>query len=142
MRPTILIAEGDADLCDFYQRSLTRRGYQVETALDALDCLNKVSALRPAVLVLDLELRWGGADGVLAWLRQESALSTVAVILMGSANSPLHVAEDLAPPVVRFLPKPLAVAALLDSVRAALAEEWRTGPFHLERARCSEVFIG
>jgi hypothetical protein len=52
-------------------------------------------------------LRWGGSDGVLACLREDSAASGVAVVLTATAGSFPDVAQDIAPPVVRFLFKPL-----------------------------------
>src|SRR5215472_2155778 len=103
MKPTLLIADTDAELCDFYQKFLTERGYQVETASDGLDCLAKLRRVTPAAVVLDLELRWGGGDGVLAWLRKERAASGVAVILTATAGYTLDAREVIEPPVIGFL---------------------------------------
>jgi CheY-like chemotaxis protein len=75
MKPTLLIAESDAELRKAYRRYLTACGYGVETASDGLDCLEKLCRLASVVLVLDGEPRWGEAGGVLAWLRDESARS-------------------------------------------------------------------
>jgi CheY-like chemotaxis protein len=81
MKSTLLIADGDAELCHILQRFLGKCGYDGATASDGLDCLEKLRQERPAVLVLDLGLRWGGGDGVLAWLREETVVSGVAVVL-------------------------------------------------------------
>jgi DNA-binding response OmpR family regulator len=143
MKQTLLIAEGDAELCDVYQRFFTERGYAVETASDGLDCLAKLRQALPAVLVLDWELRWGGGDGVLAWLREERAASGVPVVLTATAGYSPEVVGALQPPVVQLLPKPFALMTLLANVRAALAKKGRGGPFNLNRvAVCSEQFIG
>ena len=123
MKPSLLIADGDAELCDLQQRFLSAQGFQVATASDGLDCLEKLRQLSPAVLVLDQELRWGGGVGVLAWLREESAETGVVVVLTATAGALPDPAEDLETPVVRFLPKPFVPAVLLESVRAALAEK-------------------
>jgi CheY-like chemotaxis protein len=121
MKPILLIAESDADLRDAYSTFLAGRGYDVETAVDGLDCLEKLRRLAPAVCVLDRELHWGGADGVIAWLREERATPGVSV-----------------PPVVTILPKPFGLTALLESVRGLLEE-----PFNLNRTSASpEYFIG
>jgi len=127
MKPILLIAEGDADLCTVYQTFFTSYGYEVETASDGLDCLKKLRQVRPAVLVLDLELRWGGGDGVLAWLREESDVSAVAVVLTATADSFPDIAEDIEPPVVKLLLKPFALTALLESVRTAVAKQGTSG---------------
>jgi FixJ family two-component response regulator len=97
----------------------------------------------PALLVLDRELPWGGGDGVLAWLREEKVASGLPVVLTSTADSPPDVAEDFKPPVIQFLPKPFALTALLESVRAAIAEKEREERFHLHRAAIGpEYFIG
>jgi DNA-binding response OmpR family regulator len=143
MKPNLLIADGDAELRAVYQRFLSERGYQVATASDGLDCLEKLRRLSPAVLVLDLELRWGGGDGVLARLREESATSRVPVVLTATAGNPLDVAKVIKPPVVKFLPKPFALTALLESVRAAVAKKGREEPINGNgAAACTELYIG
>ncbi len=141
MKPIVLIADSDAELCELYQQFLGERGYDVAMATDGLDCLEKLRRVRPAALVLDLGLPWGGGDGVLARLREESA--GVAVVLTATGGYHPGLAEDVAPPVVRFLPKPFALTALLETVRAAVASKGRAAP--LDRhcaAPCPELFIG
>jgi len=122
MKPTLLIADGDAELCDFYQKFITQRGYEVETASDGLDCLAKLRRATPAALVLDMELRWGGGDGVLEWLREEKATAGVAVIITATAAQPLDASEMIAPPVIGCLLKPFTLPALLERVRFAVAK--------------------
>jgi DNA-binding NtrC family response regulator len=143
MKPTLLIAEGDAELCDDYRNFFTARGYEVETVSDGLSCLAKLRRAIPAVLVLDRELRWGGGDGVLAWLREQNAASELPVVLTTTGIYSADVASDIKPPVVKFLPKPFLLTDLLDSVRAAAVNREDEGPFYLDRdAPCSEFFIG
>jgi DNA-binding response OmpR family regulator len=143
MKPTLLIADSDAELCATYRRYLNWHGYDVETAADGLDCLEKLRWLRPAVCVLDRELRWGGADGVLAWLREERATPGVSVVLTATAGYPPDVAVDLEPPVVRFLPKPFALTALLESVRGLMGRMGHEETVNWNRASASpELFIG
>jgi DNA-binding response OmpR family regulator len=118
MKQTLLIADGDAELCDLYQRFLTDRGYEVETSSDGLDCLRMLHQMTPAALVLDLELRWGGGDGVLAWLREDGLMPGIPVILTATAGYAQDFAEFIEPPVVAYLPKPFALTALLECVRS------------------------
>lgn len=125
MKREVLIAESHPELREMYQRSLLEGGFAVRSASDGLDCLEKLRRRSPAVLVLDGELRWGGADGVLAWLREEESMSEVAVVLTGLAGHSALGAADLHPPVTRFLAKPFGMRVLLDCVRGALAEMGR-----------------
>jgi DNA-binding response OmpR family regulator len=120
MNSAVLIAEGDAELSEVYRKFLRKRGYAVESAASGLDCLEKLRRMRPAVIVLDRELQWGGGDGVLAWLRQERTMSGVPVILTATAGCSADGADAHQPPIVKFLPKPFTLSALLESVRAAI----------------------
>jgi DNA-binding response OmpR family regulator len=123
MKPRLLIADSDPDLCHVFQRFLSGQGYEVETASDGLSCLEKVRRTNPAVLLLDRGLYWGGGDGVLAWLREEWALSGPAVVLTATAGSLSDVPADTSPPVVGVLPKPFLVRDLLESLAIALGEK-------------------
>jgi DNA-binding response OmpR family regulator len=136
MKPTLLIAESNAELRAAHRRFLTAHGYDVETAVDGLDCLEKLRQGSPAVLVLDRELPWGGGDGVLAWLREEGSASGVPVVLTATAGHGPDV-EGIEPPVVQLLAKPFALTALLDSLRAVLARREHEEAFN---GHCAPVY--
>ncbi len=141
MRPVLLLAEGDAELRDVYRRFLATRGFDVVVAEDGVECMQKLDEAGPDVLVLDLELNWGGGDGVLAWLREEPHVPLVPVVLTATAGAPQLFLERDEPPVVECLPKPFTLAALHDSVRAALAQGFRVSR-HRHKRVPSELFIG
>ena len=141
MQQTLLIAEGDAELCDIYRRFLMERGYDVKTASDDLDCLRKLRQLTPDVLLLDLKLPWGGGDSVLAWLRKENLTQEIPVILTATAGCPLDLAEFIAPPVVECLSKPFTLIALLERVHSAIATNAPREPSRRKRI-FSELYIG
>src|SRR5262249_2199386 len=91
-------------------------GYETETASDGLDCVSKLRSFLPDVLVLDLDLLWGGGDGVLAHIREDATLPRVPVILM-TPETCSDVSDDmLAAPVVAWLRKPVRLKALVDQV--------------------------
>src|SRR5258707_15077990 len=105
MKRTQRIADGDADLCNLCRRFLTGRGYEVETTSNGLDCQRRLRQRTPSALVLDLEILWGGGDGVLAWLREENLTNAIPVILTAMPGSLQDVAELIEAPVVDYLPK-------------------------------------
>jgi DNA-binding response OmpR family regulator len=137
MNPTLLIAEGDVELCGVYRGFFACQGFDVETVSDGLDCVEKLRCVTPAVLVLARELRWGGGDGVLAWLRDEGVRSGVAVVLTTTAGCPPLLAAFTEPPVVDHLCKPFALTALLESICSAVA---RSGAKRKEEKRTTSPF--
>jgi DNA-binding response OmpR family regulator len=127
LKPSILFADGDTELCGVYRRFATIRGYEAQTSCDGLDCITKLRQATPVVLVLDLELRWGGGDGVLAWLREEPQFLPSRVVLT-SAEASAHILDRLAlPPVVKTLTKPFLLSALLDWPAYNAPEEPKRG---------------
>jgi DNA-binding response OmpR family regulator len=143
MQPFLLLAEGDAELRHLYSGFLRKHGYDVAVAENGLDCLRQLKQTRPDALVLDLELIWGGGDGVLGWLREDHGRAGLPVILMATAGRPVSSAEATAPPVVELLAKPFALKALEVSVRAAIAKSTRAQPHRWCDVSCpSELYIG
>src|SRR5262249_16642658 len=70
---------------------------------------------------------------------EEGARPTVPVIVTATAGS---APPALRPPVVRFLPKPFALTALLESVRAAVGQKGPEGASDRKGAAVySELFI-
>lgn len=68
----ILIADADREMLDVMARFFDRRGYEVVTASDGLECLSKVREWMPDVLVLEREIPWGGGVGVAEVIREGS----------------------------------------------------------------------
>ena len=124
MKATVLIAVADEPLAQRFQHFLRERGYQVATAQDGPECLSKMRTHAPDVLILDLELPWGGGDGVLARMRQHLDTRWLPIVLLTGLTSRATEAELAVPPVVRCLRKPFHLAALLRSVSAASAWSW------------------
>ena len=122
----LLIAVRDAGLCEAYGAFLAEMGDEVATAADGLDCLAKLRLATPALLVLDLELLWGGGDGVLAWLREESRAPGFPVLLTASAFDRQAAAELSEPPVVDHLPRPCTLGGLFEKTASTPSDQDRT----------------
>ena len=133
MKPILLIAESDNELRGLYERFLREHDYEVRTATNGLDCLEKLYHERPAALVLDRDLQWGGGDGVLARLSEGNGAAEVAVVLTATTGSLADFPEDIQLPVVRFLRKPFTLMTLLEAVRAAVARERPEQPLFWSR---------
>lgn len=109
---TALLAEADRELRDAYVWVLSRHGFQMDTAEDGLACLTKLRRYMPELLILDMELAWGGGDGVLEILRDEPCLLPPQVLLTSAVVS-TRVLEGMAwCPAVQALSKPFRLSEL------------------------------
>ncbi len=111
--PTVLIADADADLCDLYRRFFSRHGWQVQLSRDGVECLGRLRDGSPGFLILDLQLKWGGADGLLEIMRDDPCLASVPVVLTSTTAQPETFPQLTLSPVVQVLEKPFSFSALL-----------------------------
>jgi CheY-like chemotaxis protein len=123
MTPTLQIADADRDICHLYKTFFSRHGWQVRTSGGGVECLAQLRQGAPHLLILDLDLPWGGVEGVLAVMRDDPRLARVPVILTSAGVPPETVAGLIAPPVVRALEKPNSLATLLGMALT----EWQNG---------------
>lgn len=65
-----------------FRLDLSRSGFDVVTADNALECLQIFQSFLPDVIVIEPELLWGGGDGVLDVIRDDPALSEVPVLAL------------------------------------------------------------
>lgn len=145
MFQTLLITDCDRECCDLYQTALTVSGFRVETAMNGLDCMQKLERLRPALLVLDRDLPWwetgsgmlsgignrnastagnsvwNGGEGVLACMRDEPKLFRSPVLLTATPRYRQEAVGGLAAPIVKLLFKPFTPNSLMDAICQALA---------------------
>ena len=116
MKTRLLLANSDASLADIYRRFFSSKGYDVDVAENGLDCLDKI--VGADVVILDLDLPWGGGDGVLARMRDDPLITEIPVVLVASESSAARLAPLVVPPVIECLQKPFRLAELLDLVQA------------------------
>ena len=74
MKLRLLATDPDPILLDIYRAYFPSFGFEVATAGDGVKCVELLRDCFPDVLILSLELTWGGADGVLAVVRGETAM--------------------------------------------------------------------
>jgi len=104
----VLIADADQALSLSYAVALERSGFDVDVAIasNGLRCVDQLRKCRPHVLVLDPSILWGGGDGVLALMREESEVPAVPVLVHQSPGNG-EASEDLDFPVCARACKPL-----------------------------------
>jgi DNA-binding response OmpR family regulator len=123
----VLIAVPDAALLDTYRRRLTADGFEVETARDGLECVRRLRTFTPEVLVLSTALPWGGGDGVLAVMQEDTRLSYIPVIVLAAAHDIGGPSRIWDFPIAEYHSRPLSPQLLARRVglRAARARRAR-----------------
>ena len=115
-----LIADDSLSVRRALEQLLTDAGFEVFAARDGLEALALIKESNPDILLLDLEMpRMNGLE-VAAFVRKESELSEVPIIMITSRTSEKHVQMAKAAGVNDILSKPYAEDALLDLIQTHL----------------------
>ncbi len=133
MNPGLLFTSVDAELSSIFRSFFGQLGFDVETATDGLECLDKLRRFQPAVLIVDLEMLWGGGDGVLARMHEDRDLPRVPIVLItGDDPLPVLAERSRVPPSFCFR-KPFRLSAILDRLGAVAS----TSQFQVSNTRAS-----
>src|SRR5574341_1786462 len=77
---TILVADDDTDIREILRDTLNSLGARIVTAVDGQECLDRVEADAPDVVLLDIEMPVRSGLQVLQELRQRGSETTVIMI--------------------------------------------------------------
>jgi DNA-binding response OmpR family regulator len=118
---TVLVADDDADILRFVEINLRLEGFEVVTARDGPDALAKAVAVRPDLILLDVQMP--GIDGytICARIRANAGLAAVPVIIVTANYGTAEVEAARRVGADDFLVKPFLPATLLDMAKAMMS---------------------
>ena len=109
--PCALVIEDDRDLATIFSQALRAAGFEVETVATRDAALERLAALTPHVVTLDLHLQQAKGSDALHYIRSEPRLAEVKVIVT-TADSAM--AEALQEEADVVFVKPISFAQLRD----------------------------
>jgi CheY-like chemotaxis protein len=116
---SILLVEDDMLVREMVAKILTRKGYQVETAIDGMDAFSKIFTLKPKLVITDKVMpKLGGYEFLFA-IRNIPEFRYMPVILMTAAATPDEEKEALEKGFFDFVLKPVKEIGLLTRVQRA-----------------------
>src|SRR6516164_4463556 len=118
--PLILVVDDVPDNVDILQMRLEAQGYEVMTAGDGLEALEKVCALLPDLVLLDVMMPKLDGIETVKRLKADASLPFVPVILVTAKADASDVVGGLESGGDDYLTKPVDHAALSARVRAML----------------------
>lgn len=112
---SVLIADDDALVRGVLRMALSRAGYSVFEARDAVEVLEAAAAHAPDLVVLDINMPGGTVHDTLGSLRDRAPALPV-LVLSGETQPP----ADLTGPASDFARKPIDLDDFLERVRRLL----------------------
>ena len=120
MELSLMIADVDESLVARCKQWCSLKRTVLRSVQAGVECLEELRRSPPDVLALAIDLPWGGGDGVLAVMAEESRLIGIPVILLTRAESITYPRGALPANVIGCLIKPFEVTALFDIAHTAL----------------------
>jgi adenylate cyclase len=118
--PRILVADDNATNLELIRVRLSALGYEVVTAVDGEDALERARELEPDLVLLDIMMPKLDGIAVLKQLKRDSALRFIPVILVTAKADTRDVVDGLESGGDDYLTKPFEHAALVARVRSLL----------------------
>ncbi|HEX8169053.1 MAG TPA: response regulator [Thermoanaerobaculia bacterium] len=115
-KPKVLVVDDDDAIRNMVERVLRREQFEVESARDGYEAIEKLSRNDYATVLLDLMMPRVDGHGVLRFLETERPDPLPRVIVM-SANLQGAAESANAKPVFRVLSKPFDIQQLVTHVR-------------------------
>ncbi len=126
MPDSLLVIDDDFAYCQYLRVVLTRRGFRVRVAHDALTGLQKAYAFSPDLILLDIMLPDMDGWEACRRLREMSDVPIIMLTVLGSAD---NVVQGLELGADVYLSKPVAAEELAARVRALLRRAYRSRPY-------------
>ena len=122
MRKSILIAEDESSIIEALSFILRRENFDVSVEMDGKAALDKVTANRPDVMILDIMLPSMNGIEVLKHIRTNALLENLPVIMLTAKgqSQDRHLAMEIGANL--FITKPFDNQELVDAVHRLAAE--------------------
>jgi chemosensory pili system protein ChpA (sensor histidine kinase/response regulator) len=102
-------------------RLLAREGYQVETAKDGVDALQQLHDIRPAVMLVDVEMPRMDGFELTRNVRANAGTRDIPIIMITSRTADKHKNYAFELGVNVFLGKPYQEDELLENIRRLIS---------------------
>jgi len=120
-RHTILVVEDDPDITESLCDVLRSEGYEVATASNGKEALDRLREIdRPSLILLDLMMPVMSGGEFLAALRQIDALASIPVVIVSAWTKE---SAQVRAQSQGFVRKPISIDALLDATQRLCAQE-------------------
>ncbi len=110
----ILVADDEQNLLLLLKDNLEEYGFEVVTATNGQEALDKAQTITPSVIILDVEMPKLNGWQVCEKLRNDGRLKDVPVLILSAYTQPEDIKKGLALGAKKYLTKPFKMKDLID----------------------------
>jgi DNA-binding response OmpR family regulator len=119
-RPTVLVADDNADICDLLQVGLSKLAVDVQIANNGREAYEKILAHKPSLVLLDLVMPELTGLEVLAKLRETADFSSLPVIMITARTQDDDIERGFKLGATDYVIKPFNLKELMTKAAAIL----------------------
>ncbi len=120
MPKTILIVEDEVNLVELLKFRLESKGYNVETAFDGEDGLDKIGKVRPDLIILDIMMPKIDGYEVCRRLKADQKTKDIPIIILTARTQNKDMDQAQAVGADSFITKPFEPTDLLKEIEKLL----------------------
>lgn len=122
MSKKILIADDEANIVISLEFLMQNSGFQVQTAANGEEALQRIAEFHPDLILLDIMLPLKNGFEVCQTIRENPAWNDIKVVMLTAKGRESEVAKGLALGADAYVTKPFATRELLANVQRLLDE--------------------
>lgn len=117
MMKKILLIEDEINIQKVYASLLKKSGFEVETADNGIDGLDKAQKLIPDLIILDLILPKLDGELVLEGLKEDSSTADIPVLIISAKSDQESIEKTQKMGAEKYMVKPIEREELLTAVK-------------------------
>ena len=114
----ILIADDEPDILEIISYNLNNEGYQVFTAKDGIEAIEKAKEVHPDLIILDIMMPYKSGVDVCRILRSQTAFENTVIIFLTALNDDTTQIKSLEIGADDYITKPVSPKVLISRVNA------------------------
>lgn len=118
--PKVLIVDDEPFNVDYLVQELEDCNYELLTACNGQEALDKIQSQQPDLILLDLAMPVLDGFAVLAQVKADSDLRDIPIIIISAANDSRSIVRGMKQGAADYLTKPIDQVLLLQKVKEYL----------------------
>lgn len=123
----VLIADDEPDILEIIQYNLAQEDYQVFTAKDGAEAIDKARLYKPDLIILDVMMPKRTGIEVCEYLRSQPEFQDTMIIILTALNDESSHIKGLESGADDYISKPISPRVLLSRVNALFRRTKKTG---------------
>lgn len=120
---SVLVVDDLRDMRELYKEFLGLNGFQVVQAANGVEALSVAQSVRPAAIVMDLEMPTMGGSEATRALKQDERTKEIPIIVLTGSSRESQLLDARAAGCAALLRKPCMPEVLLEAIRHVLRGE-------------------